>query len=109
MAYSTTGKDPEGRYWFKSDLFLTDITDAVDFKVVTVGAWRWKRYELVAKFVLRPGYYRDAENKRGYVPPITETKVIGRYEKISSASYALDAVMRLREIREISSDLDGSI
>ena len=97
---SIIGVDSEGRVWFKSDQNLTDITDAVDFHVRAYGVWK-KKYYLIATIVNRPAYYRDAENQRGYVPPITESKTIGVYEKQSSISNALDNVMRLKEIREI--------
>lgn len=94
------GKDPEGRVWFKSDQCLTDITEATDFYVQQVGWWR-KKWQLVAVYIKRPAYFRDNVNQRAYVPALTEEKVLGEYEKGTSASLALEELMRLRGIKEI--------
>ena len=101
MGFSTIGKDEEGRYWFKSDCYLTDVTDAHEFYVEATGLFTWKKWLLYASVVKRPGYYRDDENKRGYVPPIIETKQLGEYPTQAKASFALDQLMRLKKIREV--------
>lgn len=95
------GKDPNGRYWFKSDYALTDITDARDFYVEQEGIWRWKKWRLTAVFVKRDAYYRDNENKRGFTPAIENHEVLGYYDRPNAASMALEQLMRIKEIVEI--------
>jgi hypothetical protein len=94
------GKDPQGRCWFKSDQYLTDITDSTFFYVKKVGWWR-QYWHLIAVIVKRPAYYRDNVNMRGYVPAVTEEKVLGHYDKEISASLAMEELMRLKGITQI--------
>jgi hypothetical protein len=95
------GKDPNGRYWFKSDQCLTDITEATDFYVEKVGVWKWKNWRLVAVYVKRPAYYRDNVNQQGYVKALIENKVLGYYDRHTAASLALEELMRIKDIKEI--------
>lgn len=95
---TVVGKDPNGRIWFKSDRHLTDITEATDFHVKPVGLLR-KTWQLIAIFTQRPAYYQDEQRKRGLVQAITKEKVIGVYKKEISASYALNELMELKEIK----------
>jgi hypothetical protein len=102
MSLTSIGKDPNGRIWFKSDRFLVDITEASSFHVEVKQGWfKDKKWLLIATLTKRAAYYRDEPNKRGFVPAITEDKIIGEYTKELSASLALEQVMTLKEIQEI--------
>lgn len=92
-----TGKDENGRIWFKSDTHLTDITEAHQFQVHQRGLWK-KTWYLIATFVRRPAYYQDETKKRGYVPAITEEKIIGSYTRETFASLALDELLDLKKL-----------
>lgn len=100
MNSSILGKDPQGRYWFKSDQRLTDITDASSFYVQHSG-WFKKTWELMAVYMKRAAYYRDNVAMRGFVPAITEHVSLGFFDRHNAASMALEQLMHIKEIREI--------
>ncbi len=89
-------KDDQDRYWFKSTFRLTDITDAYEFYVEEKGMWRWKKWQLVARYIVRPAYYRFPATKRGYQAPVVKEKIIGIYENKNKAAFALDALLTFR-------------
>lgn len=96
-------KDENNRYWFKSMFRLTEITDAYEFYVEEKGIWHWKRWILVARFIVRPAYYRFPDTKRGYQAPVVKEKVIGEYREANKAAYALDT---LTTFRGMTGDID---
>ena len=93
---STLGKDRDGKYWFKSDQFLTNITTSTFFFVRTKG-WFKKSYLLFARRKGDVRYYNW--DQMGYRYRTGEiNQLIGIYTSPSQASMALEQVMKLLEI-----------
>ena len=89
-------RDENDRYWFKSEFRLTDITDAYEFHVEEKGMWSWKTWNLIARFIVRPAYYRFPETKRGYQAPVVKEKIIGTYHERTKAVYGMDTLTTFR-------------
>lgn len=88
---SILAKDEQNGIWFKSDQYLTEITDAFFFYVTK--SWFREKYTLWARQEVR--YY-------SYVSARWETKnrdfKIGIYRTAPSASIALEEVMKFKNI-----------
>lgn len=108
---SVIGKDEKGRIWFKSDWFLSDITDAVDFKVADESfLWR-KWFKLTAVVPYNSDLHgfvweSDGRGERYKVTPKYFDQIIGWYKSLQQASMVLESLMVLR-VREMSL-IDGS-
>ena len=102
---SECGIDGEGRSWFKSDQYLTDITGAHDFfvKEVRVGFLWWKttEYHLIGRWCVRRASWRYKYSQRGYEPAEYQKKLLGVYESEIQASAALCHIMEVRGIRPV--------
>ena len=104
---SILGKDQKGRIWFKSDFFLSDITDAIDFSVVD-DSFLWYRWvKLIAKVPYNKDFHGILKNSNGYeYSPKYYDQIIGWYKSVQQASMALENLMPLLGIQEIS-PIDG--
>lgn len=94
--YPSIGKDEQGRYWFKSDQNLTNITHAVDFYVVNDSFMWWKKFLLKAKINKYPKTTHGLSPGRRY-----DYEVLGEYKTAQQASMALEEVMRVKEIEKL--------
>ncbi len=108
---STIGKDEKGRIWFKSDWYLSDITEAIDFKVSDDSFLFWSCYRLVAVVPYNinvHGEVRKMNDYGRYIPYVPQyfQQTIGWYKNIQTASNALEALMVLKGIKEMNF-LDG--
>ena len=108
---SILGKDQKGRIWFKSDWFLSDITDAIDFFVVD-DSFLWYRWvKLCAKVPFNKDFHGAQYRGNGhggteeYTPKYYD-QIIGWYRSVPQASLALENLMPLLGIQEIS-PIDG--
>lgn len=101
---SVIGKDGKGRIWFKSDWFLSDVTDAIDFKVVNRSFLWWKWFKLIATVPYNKEFHGDVKNpSTGYTyTPKYYDQIIGWYTTLQSASLAMEGLMALRGIQEIN-------
>lgn len=101
---SVIGKDAKGRIWFKSDWFLSDVTDAIDFKVENESFLWWKWFKLVATVPYNKDFHGEIKNPNGYgvLTPKYFEQTIGWYKTLQSASLAMENLMALRGIQEIN-------
>lgn len=99
---STVGKDTKGRYWFKSDTLLIDITNALHFYVAR-GGWWWKRWNLYGMFQVPRKYWSYYHDRLEEHPTdkIKEAKLLGTYPSAAQASMALEEVMKIKGITAI--------
>ena len=94
------GKDAKGRYWFKSDQYLTNISQAIHFYVKPpsyIFFWR-RRYHLMAKFANPKRFWNGMKWEDGFE---TWHRVIGKYRTEALASFALEEVMKVLKIQEL--------
>jgi hypothetical protein len=104
---SVLGKDDKGRVWFKSDWYLSDITEAIDFKVTNESFLWSKWFKLVATVPYNKEFHGTMRNSNGYeYSPKYYDQTIGWYKSLQQASMALENLMPLLGIHEIS-PIDG--
>lgn len=105
---SVIGRDNKNRIWFKSDWFLSDVTDAIKFYVEDC-CFLWSRWFcLYAKVPYNQELHGIIKDSNGYQknPKYYDLK-IGWYKTLSSASMAMESLMIVKGIEEIN-PLDGS-
>jgi hypothetical protein len=102
---SVIGKDDKNRIWFKSDWFLSDITEAIDFKVENHTILWWPWFRLVATVPYNRDFHGPAA---AYPTPKYFNQTIGWYESLKGASMAMETLLILRGIREID-PLSGEV
>lgn len=91
------GKRSNGEYWFKSDQYLTNLSNAVDFCVKRPFLFKWRGWYLWAKLEEKYQYY-DYSVSAYRTDTSTSWRRIGIYKNIASASLALEEVMKILDI-----------
>ena len=89
-------KDASGGRWFKSDQYVTNISEAGEFYV----KHRWLGF---GSFSLIAVYPRTRKDDWGKLIPYSEYKEIGRFHTALEASFGLEEAMRLKGIVPVSS------